>query len=186
MPDCLSAPDSGVHDCINRWGLDCVNELGFDFTSLWTITQRIQQYCPTDPRLFLNDNTPATPENAALTYSACKTFAPKPWTLYPTSEIWARLQTWKFPLFQLVASSPRPPLGLTVEAFVLMHLMGDPIGSIMDLLQKLSRCQKLAKELQELCTEPEGVWKSLALIIVSYDEWGDMDNDRVETLRNKL
>ena len=56
----------------------------------------------------------------------------------------------------------------------------------MDLLQKLARCQKLAKELQELCTEPEGVWKSVAIIIVSYDEWGDMKNDRVETLRNKL
>jgi len=132
MPDCLSIADSTEYNCTTRWGLNCTNTLGFDFTSLWNITQLIQQYCPTDPRLFLIDNLPATPENAALTHSACKTFAPAPWTPYPASDIWARLQTWKFPLFQLALSSPRPPLGLWVDGFVLAHLMGDPISTIAD------------------------------------------------------
>jgi hypothetical protein len=181
MTDCLSIADSTEYNCITRWGLNCTNALGFEFTSLWNITQLVQRYCPTDPRLFLIDNIPATPENAALKYSACKTFAPAPWTWYHTSDIWARLQTWKFPLFQLALSSPRPPLGPRVDGFVLAHLMGDPIGTIRDLQKKISRCEASAAYFERLSL-PDGdssdvkrAWKALAMITVSYDEWGRGD-----------
>ncbi|KAF8848986.1 hypothetical protein BDZ45DRAFT_697930 [Acephala macrosclerotiorum] len=193
MPDCLSAADANaVYNCTNFWGLDCTNKLGFEFTTLWNITQSIQQYCPTDPRLFLVDGLPATPENAALTHGACKAFAGSSWTMYSTSDIWARLQTWKFPLFQLVVSSPRPPLGLEVETFVLMHLMGDPIGTIKDLLNKLSRCEERAKACHELSislngNESDRVWKSLAVIAISYDEWGEgLGSNALSLLGNRL
>jgi hypothetical protein len=183
MADCLSIADSTEYNCTTRWGLNCTNALGFDFTSLWNITQLIQQYCPTDPRLFLIDNIPATPENAALKYSACKTFAPAPWTRYPISDIWARLQTWKFPLFQLALSSPRPPLGLWVDGFVLAHLMGDPISTIKDLLKKIFCCEERAANFaRNFAQHPvlsngdplyvERAWKALTMITVSYDEWG--------------
>jgi hypothetical protein len=201
MPDCLSAPYTGPYDCTNRWGLNCTNYLGFDFVSLWNITQLIQQHCPTDPRLFRTNNLPAAPESASLTLAACEEFAAKSWTPYPTSDIWSRLQTWKFPLFQLVASSPRPPLGLSAETFVLAHLMGDPIGSIRDLLRKLDRCEARAREFaleveyktQSLewfqgCLKnekPERVWKSLAIIVVSYDEWGEGKGNQVEEALKK-
>jgi hypothetical protein len=181
MADCLSIADSTEYNCTTRWGLNCTNALGFDFTSLWNITQLIQQYCPTDPRLFLIDNIPATPENAALKYSACKTFAPALWTRYPISDIWARLQTWKFPLFQLALSSPRPPLGLLVDGFVLAHLMGDPISTIKDLRKKISRCEDCATHFAERLVLPNDdrlcrrAWKALAMITVSYDEWGQGD-----------
>jgi hypothetical protein len=190
MPDCLSIADSTEYNCTTRWGLNCTNTLGFDFTSLWNITQLIQQYCPTDPRLFLIDNLPATPENAALTHSACKTFAPAPWTPYPASDIWARLQTWKFPLFQLALSSPRPPLGPWVDGFVLAHLMGDPISTIADLQMKIFRCKKRA---DNFAKHPklrnygplyaERVWKSLAMIAISYDEWGGGDTAQNDLAR---
>jgi hypothetical protein len=178
MTYCLSTVDSTEYNCTTLWGLNCTNELGFDFTSLWNITRLIQQYCPTDPRLFLTDNIPATPENAALTHSACKTFAPKPWTKYPNSDIWARLQTWKFPLFQLALSSPRPPLGLWVDGFVLAHLMGDPISTIKDLRKKISRCEDHADYFDTRLVLPKSAlsvreWKALAMIALSYDEWGE-------------
>jgi hypothetical protein len=182
MTDCLSIADSIEYNCTTRWGLNCTNALGLEFTSLWNITQLIQQYCPTDPRLFLIDNIPATPENAALKYSACKTFAPAPWTRYPASDIWARLQTWKFPLFQLALSSPRPPLGLGVDGFVLAHLMGDPISTIKDLRKKISRCEEHAADFAKRRvlsngdpSDAERAWKALAMITISYDEWGQGD-----------
>lgn len=172
-------PDTGdAYNCTNLWGLNCTNKLGFEPTTLWDITLRIQQFCPTDPRLFLTNGLPATPENAALTHDACTAFAGSSWTMYPRSDIWTRLQNWKFPLFQLVVSSPRPPLGLGVETFVLMHLMGDPIGTIKDLLLKLSQCEERAKVCLELSArlnsdDSERVCQSLAVIALSYDEWGD-------------
>ena len=61
------------------------------------------------------------------------------------SIIWVRLTTWKFPLFQLIAQFPRPPLGLATQFFVMAHLLGDPIDTIKNLLQKLSKCQSRAE-----------------------------------------
>ncbi|CZR68057.1 uncharacterized protein PAC_17956 [Phialocephala subalpina] len=193
MPDCLSIPDSEVvYNCTNLWGLNCTNKLGFEPTTLWNITLRIQHFCSTDRRLFLIDGSHATPENAALTHDACKVFAGSSWTMYPTSDIWTRLQNWKFPLFQLVVSSPRPPLGLGVETFVLMHLMGDPIGTIKDLLQKLSKCEARANACFELRANSSGnetdrVWKSLAVIAISFDEWGgDNGSNALRLLGHRL
>ena len=59
--------------------------------------------------------------------------------------IWVRLTTWKFPLLQLVAQFARPPLGFAEEAFTMAHLLGDPIDTINNLLQKLSDCQRRAQ-----------------------------------------
>jgi hypothetical protein len=103
--------------------------------------------------------------------------------------VWYRLTTWKFPLFQLISISPRPPLGFWEEAFSIVHLLGDPIGSSTDLIRKIDSCQKRAgvwkhelslEELDRVLQDHEGspkqyqqrLWKALALISVSYDEWG--------------
>jgi hypothetical protein len=180
MKDCLSSLNSTAYDCTTFVFQNCINELGFDFASLWNITQIIQQNCPTDPRLFLINDAPATSQNAALNYKACKTFVPKAWTIYPTSDIWARLQTWKFPLFQLALSTLRPPLGLWIDGFVLAHLMGDPISTIKDLQEKLSRCEDHAVYFKKRNVKSKSrgclsdrEWKALAMICVAYDEWGE-------------
>jgi hypothetical protein len=162
---------SEAYNCTDRVFQNCFNQLGFDFPSLQNITQIIRQYCPTDPRLFLTNNAPATANNAALTNKACKTFAPAPFTLYSPETIWARLQTWKIPLFQLALSTPRPPLGLDISVFVLVHLMGDPMGTIKDLREKLSRCEEHAVYFERRGLPPR-VWKALAMICVAYDESG--------------
>lgn len=195
--DCLSIPDSGEYNCSNKWGTNCTNTIGFDFKTLWNITQRIQQYCPTDPRLWRKDNASATFENAALTGQACDAFAGTTWTEYSGADVWSRLTTWKFPLLQLVASSPRPPLGFAVEAFVIVHLLGDPIGTNKDLLCTISNCQRradfwrahligLRSAARRLThAQEEHVWKAFTIITISYDEWGKGDEVQ-QILRESL
>jgi hypothetical protein len=170
--DCLANFNaSETYSCKNLVFEDCVNQRGFVFPDLEKITQTIRKYCPTDPRLFLTNNAPATSDNAALTLLACKKFTPAPFTIYLRDAIWARLQAWKFPLFQLALSTPRPPLGLNISIFVITHLMGDPMGTIKDLREKLSRCEEHAVYFEEFGLLP-CQWKALAMICVAYDEWG--------------
>jgi hypothetical protein len=90
-----------------------------------------------------------------------------------------RIATWKLPLFQLVSQFPRPPLGPGVETTTLAHLLGDPIDSFMNMFLTLARCDARAKQAKEICkdskisqssAEYRQIWKSLAIIMVSYDE----------------
>ena len=129
--------------------------------------------------------TPATPDNAALTQAACVAIAGSQWSWYPTADIWTRLTTWKFPLLQLVASFPRPPLGLGVEFFVVAHVLGDPIDTLKCLLLKLSSCQRSADYWINYHPKPLGPstedgdpenlrdWKALVLLTDTYGEWGE-------------
>jgi hypothetical protein len=194
MVDYLSREDSRDYSCLKPWGIGYINPQGFDFPTLWNITQLIQQYCPTDSRLWLQGNTPATPENAQLTRQACMAFVPGPWTKYQAAAIWVRLTTWKFPLFQLVASSPRPPLGFAVEGFVIAHLLGDPIGTIKDLLSVISSCQQRANfwlchlgsdERHLTSDQARRAWQAFTIITISYDEWRKGDKAQ-EFLQNVL
>lgn len=87
----------------------------------------------------------ASRQNASLTQGACAFIAGSDWQYYPAADIWTRLTTWKFPLLQLVAIFPRPPLGLLrIYFFVIVHLLGDPIDTIRNLLAKMSRCEHTA------------------------------------------
>jgi hypothetical protein len=60
--------------------------------------------------------------------------------------------------------------------------MGDPIGTIKDLQKKISRCEARADYFARRLRLPDGdpldterAWKALAMITVSYDEWGRGD-----------
>ncbi|KAE9362864.1 hypothetical protein N431DRAFT_358157 [Stipitochalara longipes BDJ] len=198
LSDCPLNIDPSSYSCTNPFP-NCTNPASFQFASLWIITQAIAS-CPNDTRLF--NQLPM------LTDASCRLFTHKePWTPYPAADIWARLTTWKFPLLQLVAVFPRPPLTFLVELFVLVHLLGDPISTIKNLLLKLASCQARALfwkdrfESEEMglvrrltgpssplilssaapSSQPvllpalssfEGIWKGLAAIVDSYDEWG--------------
>ncbi|KAF2004955.1 hypothetical protein P154DRAFT_560345 [Amniculicola lignicola CBS 123094] len=103
------------------------------------------------------------------------------WKAYDNSDIWSRLVTWKLPLFQLVVQLPRAPLGFRVETASIMHLLGDPIDSVMSMLLTLAICQSRVEEAKKTCsvsgldpsyTEYHRTWKALAIIMVSYDECG--------------
>lgn len=139
--DCSEVPTNVTYDCAHPWGDGCTSKKGFDFTSLWQYTLRIQGACPTDPRLFLTEGKDATASNCALTQSACAYIAREKWTEYPKVDIWTRMTTWKFPLLQLMFLFPRPPLNNWVQAFVIFHLLGDPIDTIQNLIFKLSICE---------------------------------------------
>lgn len=136
--DCSEVPTNVTYDCAHPWGDGCTSKKGFDFTSLWQYTLRIQGACPTNPRLFLTEGKDATASNCALTQSACAHIAREKWTEYPKVNIWTRMTTWKFPLLQLMFLFPRPPLNNWVQAFVIFHLLGDPIDTIQNLIFKLS------------------------------------------------
>jgi len=147
--DCNDVPGDIAYNCSNPWGWGCRSSEGFNFASLWNYTQSIQKACESDSRLFGVSSTLATPQNAALTQSSCPAIAGSSWRYYPGAEIWTRLTAWKFPLLQLVASFPRPPLSFWVELFVINHLLGDPIDTIKNLLTKMSNCQRVAKYWKE-------------------------------------
>ncbi len=174
----------------------CTNSPRFDFPSLWAITQRYREACPDGPWLYHPVPGQAVlASEASLTNAACEAIAGKSWTKYAGADIWARLTTWKFPLLQLVATSPRPPLGFRIEVFVIFHQLGNPIGTIQDHLQKFQSCQRRATYWRERFTDipttvnrcdflglhsPERLWKAFAIITDSYDEWGVAVGDDVQ------
>ncbi|KAL8829573.1 MAG: hypothetical protein Q9191_001950 [Dirinaria sp. TL-2023a] len=188
---CSDIPLSDSNNCTNPWGEDCTSKAGFQFTSLWNFTRNILAACANDTRLFLPDEGFATPQNASLTQESCAAIAGSGWTYYPTPDIWNRLTTWKFPLLQLVASFPRPPLSFNVECLVILHLLGDPIDTMKNLTLKMSICQSIALHWKKCGMLPETPaeinsdgpwedrdrnWKALAIITEAYGEWNE---DRV-------
>ncbi len=180
--DCGQINSNKTYDCSTPWGQDCNSSVGFNFANLWNYTQNIQKSCHNDSRLF----HVATPQNAALTQSACTKFAGSSWTYYPGDQIWTRLTTWKFPLLQLVSAFPRPPLSFWVEMFVINHLLGDPLDTLQNLFTKLSNCQRVATHWQAHCQAQNGkirpendqIWKVLTIIEDTYGEWGVTDEAR--------
>lgn len=192
--DCSDVPSNITYDCANPWGQDCTSDGIFQFVSLWRYTQNIQQACANDTRLFLPHGGIASPQNASLTQKACVDIAGWNWTYYPAAHIWTRLTTWKFPLLQLIASFPRPPLGFYVDCFVLVHLLGDPIDTIHSLLGKMSGCQRFAEDWRVECKDLPGNhsgidedrdWKALALLTDAYGEWSE-DGQVIQVLRQGL
>ena len=188
LPTCnLTAPASQF-SCRNPYP-DCINSLGFQFSSLWKITNYVAA-CPSDHRLF-------SATDPSLTQRACEVFVgTDSWTRYPTADIYSRLTTWKFPLLQLVAVFPKPPLSFGNGIFVLTTLLGNPVGTLKSLLLKFASAQMRADywiqrfngELAALIQakgddrkkEVERRWKALALIVVSYDEWGHKKGNEVQ------
>lgn len=195
MPlDCSKVLTNVTYDCANPWGQGCTSDKHFHFPSLWEYTENIQRACPNDTRLFIPRGGIAFPENASLTQEACAQIAGPGWTYYPAADIWTRLTAWKFPLLQLVAQFPRPPLNFWVECFVIVHLLGDPVDTIKYLLAKMSSCHITAKDWREECErhleKPPGEdqdrdWKALAIISDAYGEWG-ADEEATEALKKGL
>ena len=192
--DCRDVPTNVTYDCAKPWGQGCTSDEYFDFSSLWKYTQNIQKACANDTRLFHSDGGSASPQNASLTLASCDAIAGSNWTYYPAADIWTRLTTWKFPLLQLVASFPRPPLSFWVDCFVIVHLLGDPIDTIQNLLAKMSSCHDVAKEWradadnlmgQPACDDENQNWKALALVTDAYGEWHESENAR-QALRKGL
>jgi len=161
---------------------NCTSPWGFQFSALYTISQKIYNACPTDWRIF-------DQKTRSLSEAGCEQISGSSWTPYPGADIWARLTTWKFPLLQLVAIFPRPPLNFKVEAFVIFHLLGNPVSTIQDLLLKFANCQRRVENWQDALQIPElnplvqdeeptrytnltRKWKALGIITDSYDEWG--------------
>ncbi|KAL8869000.1 MAG: hypothetical protein Q9174_004600 [Haloplaca sp. 1 TL-2023] len=189
--DCDDVPTNVSYSSEIPWGSGCISRDGFQLDTLWKYTQSIQAACPSDERLYLQDEQVAGPQRASLTQAACEVIAGKGWTYYPTSDIWNRLTMWKFPLLQLVASFPRPPLSFTIESLVILHLLGDPIDTIKNLLFKLTTCEQLAQFWESECKailEPstrgrEGEdfyledrdWKALTMVTDAYSEWHEAD-----------
>jgi len=211
LSDCPLNINPSSYSCANPYP-NCTNPASFQFSSLWIITQAIAS-CPNDTRLF--NKLPV------LTDSSCRSFThKKSWTPYPAADIWARLTTWKFPLLQLVAVFPRPPLTFLVEFLVLVHLLGDPISTISNLLLKMASCQARAQFWKDIfenlemglmdrltgplpavapplpallprastpLPSPEEIWKGLAAIVDSYDEWGpDVGSGAQSFILNRL
>ena len=142
----------------------------FDFTLIYEIAKKINGTCPEDPRLFepytllLRDDFVHWLTDSGSGWGRCD------WTGYSTGDILQRFLTWKAPLIQLIFQFPRSPLGLAVEVFTILHLVGDPIDTIASMLYTLSVCQERAQSLQHL---PENEWKAFTLIMLSCEECGE-------------
>ncbi len=177
------------------------SKLRFDFLSLWDETEKIFHQNRHDPRLVFAAG------HHSLTRQACIDLAGSGPSRYDGSTIWTRATTWKVPLIQVFALCPRPPLNLATEAFVMVHLLGDPIDTVQNLLLKISLCQKRVnkwkKRLENLGVPivirdesrmddlavtrakqqiEECRWKSLALVTDAYDEWGQAE-EQVEVMQ---
>jgi len=140
-PECLGA----IFSC-NDSTPTCRNSARFDFSTLWNITHQYWEQCPGGPWLFRQTGVVGDVSDGeeSLTNTICEQIADATWKRYSNADVWYRLTTWKFPLFQLISTSPRPPLGFWEEAFTITHLLGDPIGSSTDLLRKIDSCQSRA------------------------------------------
>ena len=179
LPECPQNHNASFYDCGNRYP-NCTSSAGFNFETLYMLSQYIIT-CSQDWRLF---------DGQTLNQEGCEQLAgSNDFTIYPGADIWARLTTWKFPLLQLVAIFPRPPLSLSSEMFVIVHLLGNPVGTLKNLLLKVASCQSRAvfwascfeEEMKPLVEGDDPAlhladatkkWKALAMIIDSYDEWG--------------
>ena len=171
LPHCQNIAPGRIYNCSNPWP-QCESGSRFNFSTLWNYTHSIHSACSSDERLFgVARGLLVTLQNASLTNSACATAAKSGWRHYPLADIWVRLTIWKFPLLQLASVFPRPPLDFAVESFVVAHLLGDPIGTIADLLWKLSICQERA-EMWQGDREGQHDWKALTLITDAFAEWG--------------
>ena len=99
---------------------------------------------------------------------------------------------WKLPLLQLIVLFPRPPFGLFIDTFAIVHMFGDPIDTLGSLMHKFHKCQYQAVHWLSICKSsvPESqwqwsdpfevdLWKCCALIVDTYDEFGMQIGDRV-------
>ena len=158
---------------------------GFDFGKLYAVYLYMNQTCSPESQIFYQ-HTRLFTDAACLAITRTSASPWKGWTAYPVPDIWARIVTWKIPLFQLLSLFPRPPLGWKVEVATLAHLLGDPIDSLMSMILTLALCSSRAKRAKFVCKEarilPSGedyerTWKALAMIMISYDECGKSDED---------
>ncbi|KAG8525507.1 uncharacterized protein KY384_009151 [Bacidia gigantensis] len=179
LPDCQHIHANISYNCSKPWPA-CINTKHFDFNTLWNYTSRIYDACASDARLYraVRGNPPSN-NSLALTQEACVAVAGEGWNRYPSSDIWVRLTTWKFPLFQLAFIFPRPPLDGATETFVVFHLLGDPIDTIANLFAKLDVCQHWAEIWQKAGFQEgkdgEKGWRALTLITDAYAEWERAD-----------
>ncbi|KAK7190822.1 hypothetical protein PSPO01_02985 [Paraphaeosphaeria sporulosa] len=153
---------------------------GFSFEGLFAEYTHLNSTCPKNSTIFFK-------ETGMLTVESCRIMTGTPnsiwtgWTPYPIEDIWTRIVTWKLPLFQLAVQFPRVPLGFNVETATVIHLLGDPVDSLMSVLFTLATCHSRACLAKEICKE-SGLkeddrdyvftWKALALVMVSYDGCG--------------
>lgn len=147
----------------------------FDPASIWNASQVLYHHC-----------------GIKLSVAQCKKLSGetswRTWTPCTSNDVWSLLLNWKLPLLQLISQFPRPPLGFWTQAFVLVRLVGNPIGTVADLLHTLALAQSRARFWNRVCTgrcaEPHTSlclrdkmlvedWKALAIITVSYDEWNE-------------
>lgn len=135
----------------------------------------IQRQNPLDPRLvphFYSNGTIIRENFTVITLAACNDQCGVNWNPYPTLDIQKRIATWHIPLFLLIGSMHYASFGFWNIIFVIIHLLGDPISSFESLLSKLRRLQKHQRRCtRELSCLPLRVQKSVAMILVAYEEW---------------
>lgn len=181
--NCSGVADVFKFNCDKPWGEGCTTHGVFSFETFWNITESIYQTCSNDSRLFQKGAVPKA-TTISLTQQACEAIAGPSWTVYPQADIFSRMTAWRFPLSQLIAIFPRPPLQFRYQLFVMLHLLGDPIDTISSLLSKLARCQQRALYWRRQFNAPLGIlvgstpdheWKAVSIITEAYNEWGKAD-----------
>ncbi len=135
--------------------IDCYKELAQKLKSNSSSTTL-------NPALFFSAN----PTNPVLTYEGCQKLCDSGTGWYP--DAFPRLITWLLPVIWLVSNMMYAPIGK--QRFLLMvHLLGNPVGSFGSLLAKAdsrSRCFSHAQRLLENNLEV----KSLAIISAAAEE----------------
>ena len=120
----------------------------------------------------LGEHAPEAGGQWVLSVATALTILGAAWAPYGASLFIKRLWAWKAPLFQLIMQTPRPQVGSRwLEAFSMLHLLGDPFHAISSLMYTLDLAQRRVEYFMRGSLSRQHA-RRVALYVTGYEECG--------------
>lgn len=81
----------------------------------------------------------------ALSLEGCVAAVGSGFVYYSRKDVYDRVVLWRLPLLALWATTTLPALGISTQAFTLLHLVASPIDTIWSLIYKLDLAKRTAR-----------------------------------------